>query len=323
MIRSYIRLGSFERPLFLLVAGWLAFMATSSQAQTTLNVTNFGARGDAVQFSVNTTSNSVVVTTTNQLSSADIGKVIELFGAGRWGVSNLYHQDLLATITNVVNATNLYISRVAGARTNGCQGVYGHNNATNFQACINAAPSNTVINIPAGTYLIIGQSNFVSTFSPTLFITYPSITISKGGLTLQGKNQTNTILLGCGAWQNKGSYAYRGFMFACQGPVTNNGPLIFDSLTLDGGVQQGLTSYHYWPARTTDGDGWDVTHDAVIDMGSAPLHYLEDISQLSHHAMARRTIKECGSQLGLSSSRPCHYHKQLCHFRRGRHSIEL
>jgi hypothetical protein len=62
MIRSYIRLGSFERPLFLLVAGSLAFMATSSLALTTLNVTNYGVRGDAVQFLANTISNSAIIT---------------------------------------------------------------------------------------------------------------------------------------------------------------------------------------------------------------------------------------------------------------------
>ena len=273
MIRSYIRLEGFGRLVLSLAIGWLVLIASISQAQTTLNVTNFGARGDAVQFLANTKSNSVVVTTTNHLSSSDIGKVIELFGAGPLGTST-NHQDLLAKIVNVVNATDLYLSSVAGATTTKCAGVYGTNNAASFQACINAAPSNTVINIPNGTYLIIGSQaldpNFVMA---NMFETHPSIVIQKGGLTLLGQSESGTVLLGCGAWRNKGSYAYRGYMFACQGPVTNNGPLIFDSLTMDGGVQQGLTGYHYWPARTSDGDGWDVTHDAVLDEGMPPLHF--------------------------------------------------
>ena len=63
-------------------------------------------------------------------------------------------------------------------------------------------------------------------------------------------------------------------MFFLNGPVTNNYPLVFDGITMDGGVLQGLTSYQGWPARTNDGDGWDVTHDAVIDSGSAPAHNL-------------------------------------------------
>jgi len=251
------------------VGALMMFSHESINAQTMLNVTNFGARGDATGFFVNTTSNSLVVTTTNSLSNADVGKVIEVFGGGPLGTTNI-HQDLLAYITNVVASTNLYLDRAAGATSNGLYAVYGTNNAAAFQACINAAPSNSVINIPDGTYLIIGASNFVS-FNATLFLAYPSIVINKGGLTLKGESRTSTILLGCGAWQNKGSYAYRGFMFELLGPVTNNSALIFDNMTLDGGVQQGLTSYHYWPARTTDGDGWDVTHDALVEVGSPPL----------------------------------------------------
>jgi hypothetical protein len=249
-------------------------MAVPTQAQTSLNVTNFGAWGDAVQFFVNTTSNSAVVMTTNQLSSADVGKAMELFGAGPY-TTPTNNQDLVAIISNVSNGTNITLDRVAGATTNGCTAVYGHNNATNFQNCINAAPSNSVINIPNGTYLIIGASNFAAGFTMTSeYETHPSITISKGGLTLLGQSESGTILLGCGAWQNKsgpgGPYAYRGYMFDCQGPVTNNGPLIFDSLTINGGAIPGMSAHPgAWPT-TQNGDGWDATHDAMLDTGSAP-----------------------------------------------------
>jgi hypothetical protein len=261
-----IHAGGFRRLVHSLIAcGLMILLLESAMAQTMLNVTNYGANGDASVLSVNIISNSSVVTTATLLSSSDIGKSIEIFGGGPLGTTNI-HQDLLAYITNVIDSTNLYLDRVAGSTSNGCYGVYGTNNAQAFQACIGAAPSNSIINIPDGTYLIIGASNFIS-FKATLFLAYPSIVISKGGLTLQGQSRANTILLGCGAWQNKGSYAYRGYMFECRGPVTNNGPLIFDTMTMDGGVQQGLTSYHYFPARTTDGDGWDVTHDAVVDSG--------------------------------------------------------
>jgi hypothetical protein len=54
----------------------------STDTTRALSVTDYGAVGDAVQFYVNTVSNSAVVTTTNQLSSADIGKSIEVFGVG-------------------------------------------------------------------------------------------------------------------------------------------------------------------------------------------------------------------------------------------------
>src|SRR5690242_12936018 len=90
-----------------------------SQAQITFNVKDFGAKGDAVQFYVNTVSNSVVVTTTNQFSAADIGKFIEIFRVGKltygvnsYGVTTNDNQDLIAVVTNVVAATNLYLNVV-------------------------------------------------------------------------------------------------------------------------------------------------------------------------------------------------------------------
>src|SRR5882724_6851447 len=69
---------------------WLAlafscFLPANCQAQTTtLNVGDFGARGDAIQTFANTVRNSAPVTLApgNSLSSADAGKIIELFGVG-------------------------------------------------------------------------------------------------------------------------------------------------------------------------------------------------------------------------------------------------
>ena len=239
-------------------------MATSSQAQTTLNVTNFGARGDAVQFYVNTTSNSTLVTTTNQLSSADIGKVVELFGAGPLGTST-NHQDLLATITNVVNATNLYISQVAGATTNGCAGAYGTQNATAFQNCINAAPSNSIINVPDGIYLFADTNDLNPSYVLTSPYTPPAaacFNISHGGITLMGQSESGTILMHEGAWLNKGGYVYRGEMVNIQ--TTNTGPVAFENMTIDGGVQQGMTAeVNSYPASSDTGDGWDVTHKGI------------------------------------------------------------
>src|ERR1700755_3296911 len=51
---------------------------------STLNVTNFGARGDAFETLADTVQGSTVihVLPTNQLSAADVGKLILLFGAG-------------------------------------------------------------------------------------------------------------------------------------------------------------------------------------------------------------------------------------------------
>jgi hypothetical protein len=261
-------------------AVWLSMLAiflatlgpgSSSQAQTTLNVTNFGAVGDAAQILVSTTSNSAVVVTTNQFSRSDVGKVMCLFGAGP-STTPTNNQDLVVTIVAVSNGTNVTISSVAGATSANIQCTYGTQDATAFQNCINAAPTNTTIIIPSGNYLLISPQALDTSFAMiNSDDTHPAVTISKGGLHFLGAGQTNTILTGNGAWQLKGGYVYRGYMFALLGPVTNDAPLIFDSLTMNGGVANGQQSYNYWPALTNDGSGWDVTHDAVIDVG-APLH---------------------------------------------------
>ncbi len=78
---------------------------------TSLNVTNFGARGDAVQISVAMTSNSsaVIFPASNPLTSADVGKVILLFGVGP-ATTPTNHQDLIASIVSVSNGTNVILS---------------------------------------------------------------------------------------------------------------------------------------------------------------------------------------------------------------------
>ena len=167
MFRSSTHLGSLRRLLYSLVTGWLTIMALSSRAQTMLNVTNFGARGDAVQFFANTTSNSVVVTTTNQFSNADIGKIIEVFKAGTvtsgndsYGNSTNGNQDLVAIIANVVNGTNIYISKIAQATLTNTFATYGTDNAPPFSNAIaNCTGTNDTINIPSGAYLFVPYTN--------------------------------------------------------------------------------------------------------------------------------------------------------------------
>lgn len=274
MIRSYIRLGTFGRLLLSLVTGWLALMATSSQAQTTLNVTNFGARGDAVQLWANTVSNSAVITvqSTNQLSSADVGKLILLFGAGPY-TTPTNNQDLVAYISNVSDGTNVTLSLACGATSNNVFGIYGTVDTDPFQNCVNAAMgTNTVIQIPAGTYLLVSDMQVTNfTMTDEAYPVGAAVTISRGGITFSGAGMTNTVLLGCGAWKMQGSYVHRGRLFNCVGPVTNNptAPLIFQNLTMDGGVIQGeQINTHYFPAHTTDGSGWDETHDAINVSGN-------------------------------------------------------
>ena len=231
---------------------------------TSLNVTNYGAVGDAVQFYVNTVSNSVWVTTTNVLPVSSIGDAIEIFSAGpqTYGANssgtNAYgNQDLVATITNVVNGTNIYISLPARNSLVNTFATYGHNNRANFQNALNAAGTNTTVNIPAGNFLILAGTNagIYGDFG---------LVLNQGGITINGAGPASTKLLSQGAWSIQGGNVWRGILFEENPPIANNLPFTLQNLTLDGGVPQGNTSFHGYPANTVDGQGWDGTHDAFL-----------------------------------------------------------
>jgi len=252
-------------------------MAVPSQAQTSLNVTNYGARGDAVQFFANTTSNSTVVTTASQIPNSAIGEAIEVFGVGLQthgvnsnGTNANGNQDLIATITNVVNGTNIYISQLAQATLTNTFSTYGHDNQTNFANAIAAASgTNTVINIPAGKYLFLCSSNGSISGNAAIILT-------GGGIHFVGAGTNSTILLSQGAWQLQwGGAVWRGFLFDFLAPITNDFSVSFENLTMDGGVQQGNTSIHGIIANPVDGQGWDQTHDAIVirgGTGNEPTH---------------------------------------------------
>lgn len=182
----------------LFFGGLLIFGAIiPGRAQTTLSVQNFGAAGNAVQFSVNTFSNSAVVSVagTNTFSSSDVGKVIELFGAGPWvyygGSAVVTQQDIICTITNVTQGTNLSMS-IACGYTGKFHCIVGANNAPAFQAAINNASSivasgqytNVTINVPSGTYLLASSNILNPGYAMTsISDTHPELTISSGGIT--------------------------------------------------------------------------------------------------------------------------------------------
>jgi hypothetical protein len=237
----------------------LAFSIMSGQSQISLNVKNFGAVGDAVQFYANTVRNSAVITTTNQLSSADIGKAIEVFGCGAVTVAPNC-EDMVTTIENVVNGTNIYLGQICQRTLTNTFATYGTDNSASFTTAIQAAVSsgtNVTVNVPAGKYLCLAD------YVPSAFA-YLSIPIYGGGFHLVGAGMTNTVLLGQGAWTMQSGAATRGFLLAIVPSITNNYPVSFENMTLDGGVEHGNTPGNsYFPASPVDGGGWDLSHDAI------------------------------------------------------------
>lgn len=247
----------------------MALIGMPAMAQTNnLDVTSFGARGDALQMFVHTSSNSPVLTvqSTNRLGPSDMGKIILLFGVGP-AISPTNNEDVVAQIVSVANGTNVTISTTAFVSAQQVPVTYGTQNSGPFQQCVDAcAGTNTIVAVPPGRYLMVAPAmlNTNLNYAPTNGPWPTSVVIEKGGIHFQGTSPTNTTLLGCGAGIMVAGSMYRGWIFRLQGPVTNDAPLSFENLTFDGGIQQGRVSAH--------GVQWDVSHDAVVDAGPGPLH---------------------------------------------------
>jgi hypothetical protein len=290
-----IKAAAFVRQFLMLACLLFAGFGISVQAQNTLNVTNYGAVGDAVQFFANTVSNSVVVTTTNPVPDSAIGEAIEVFGAGAVSIAPNC-QDMVATITNVVNGTNIYVSQVPQATLNNTFATYGYNNTTAFQNAIAAvgADTNDTIYIPAGTYLLLpAYRNSLITCS---------IFLQRGGINFVGAGTNATTLLSQGAWTLVDGSVFRGDLVGLfSNSLTDNFPLSFSYLTMDGGVQQGNTSQHDFAASLNDGTGWDITHDAYVVVGGLKvcLNYTYFTNVLVQHWRGEEFKSGDGSTNGI------------------------
>lgn len=259
--------------IILLVLAVLVLCGLKCHAQ--ISVASYGSVGDEVQFNVNCTSNSTTFTTSNAvLTSAAIGDFIEVVKAGpqtiginNAGVQATNNQDLIAVINNVVNGTNITISLLASNTLVNATATYGFNNDAAFQSAILAAASanaSTTITIPAGNYLFIATNLDTRAAAAG---EYYSVYLPQGGITFNGAGTNSTRLIGQGAWQIKGTAVWRGFMFDVFDPTNINQSLVFQNLTLDGGLQNAYshaTNAQSFPANKVDGLGWDQTHDAFV-----------------------------------------------------------
>jgi len=263
-----------QRAALLLLA--LFRFSHSVAADDRLDVTKEGARGDAVKIVASVQAGSPVVALASSvgLSSSDKGKVVMLYGAGPVTIGS-NHQDLVGTVISVIDGNHLKLSVSSGTTSGNLPGILGTDNAPIFQRCVDKARgTNTVIQIPSGHYLLIPKDLLNPMYQMKRDSeTHAAVVIKKGGIAFQGTNPKTTILTACGAWQLKGQFVSRGMLFACLGPISHPElPLVFENLTFDGGLAVGRLNYRGFPARTTDGSGWDMTHGAVIDRGSEPLH---------------------------------------------------
>lgn len=292
-------------------------LTVTANGIASINVTNFGAVADAEAFTVHCVSNafefSIEATNLNPgNASPAIGKIIEIFRAGpqlwfsndppyltvpHYGSNPVFlaggpvvtNQDIITTITNITQGTNLWCSIPAGWTMNAyC--IVGTNNAGMFQGAVNYASnlvssagySNVVINVPSGTYLMASPQSLDPNYYcavPWGGNSWPAVTLSSGGITFLGggSSPTNTILLDAGAAMERilgdATYGATGFfaimrssLFFCTGPVQHRElPLAFQNLTFDGGVTNGAQAYSYFIPYEGNGDGWDTSHHALCD----------------------------------------------------------
>ncbi len=139
----------------------------------TLDVTSFGAIGDALRYDDGaiTIATKVFTSADANFSQTDIGKSIAIVGAGAAGVT------LVTTIAAFTNAHSILLGTAAGATVTGATFVYGTDNTAAFQSAVDAATAGRqrTIFIPRATggYLTVG----------TLAIGTGRVTFQLGGAT--------------------------------------------------------------------------------------------------------------------------------------------
>jgi hypothetical protein len=247
-----------------------------------LNVTNFGAWGDATNCLVNCTSNSAVVTFPVTLPQSYVNEAIILFNAG-WaqygtlssGSSGVGWQDQVATISSI-SGTSVTMSRVASNTLTGAYCVVGRNNTVSNMNCYAQCGPGTNMYFPGAPYTPTGVYLSIPIADTSGPYGCWCLALTNGGVVIygDGTNCMNTNagpdLMCSGAWQYK-NYAVggggpvepsvlRGEYFQEYPPAIQNGSLltVVSNLTVDGGVQVGLlTGTHGEAINQTDGGQWD------------------------------------------------------------------
>jgi hypothetical protein len=218
----------------------------------------------------------------------------------------VHHQSVVATITNVAGNVAYLAGDLPGYTTNSAYCIYGTDNASNFQAAVNSVNNtNTTINVPAGTFLMLPGEQYTNNVLNPSGVTY-AMFIHGGGFSLVG-TPGQTVLMAAGAWKQKAGwfqYGYargtpisvwncnRGTIFNCVGPITNNYPIAFRSLIFDGGMPLAYKGYEgIYPANAFDGLGWDGSSAAGLDSGSGALNIVKTFDTCGFRHFQSEMIK--------------------------------
>jgi hypothetical protein len=243
-------------------AFYFLLFVVAGHAETSLNVTNFGAWGDLIILQgVSTVSNSSSITCPGaNFVGADRHKLIEVFNGGSWcGKSN---QTLIAYIDKVISPTTVIATRCAGVTATNLSGCYGTDDAVGFRRAIShaARPLARII-IPAGNYLMAPHDALDG--YGTLDFHKWDVTLSRGGLTFEGQGNVTLTQSGWIFCQAGGPEAERGAIFGFLSPMNDNEPVVFTNITFYGGEEQGWMHNQSFPANPHTGIGWDMSHHAI------------------------------------------------------------
>jgi len=181
--------------------------------------TEYGAAGDGVELVDGSVTNAdkTFTSATASFTSADVGKVITIQGAGGTNI------DLTTTIASVTSATEVELTDAAGATVDTVRFTYGTDDTTEIQAAIDAigALATTGNNIgaagtiffPAGIYIVNGGFTQVDNSQlglPTIDFgdPYVAITLQGSGIASHnGASNNGSIIFSTNTSAVDGSYS--------------------------------------------------------------------------------------------------------------------
>lgn len=190
-------------------------------------------------------------------TSTDVGKRVFVLGAG------LFSEDLVTAIVTVAGDTAILAARASNtvelARTK-----IWTDNADVLNTAL--AYAGAVLEIPRGRFGVMGSNYLDSTsaYIASLFVTTNNLRIIGSGHGPDG-----TVLDFIGAWRRVNGFVRRGDGIWMIGNLQN---ITFENMELDGGVENGYTTNSTWPASIVNGDGWDLSHKAIVAgrLGTGP-----------------------------------------------------
>jgi hypothetical protein len=155
------RIGWFlVRPATMVIMLLTACTLLQAQSGAYVSVTSYGAKGDAITHSDGVANGTATFTSSSSsFSSADVGKFIEITGAG--ASSGI----LTTTIKSVQSATLITLTASASSSGTGLYFTYGTDNTTAFRSAYNAA---VPLSVPVGSYIISGNPSPISGTIPLI-----------------------------------------------------------------------------------------------------------------------------------------------------------